>query len=128
LLVARHEGGQDIELVKIASLYVFDGLARGLKSFAAQSIYRRLDASGDNAEANAEWCAFMADKIRGIASRVENKATYPGSQLGNSLKLVAKLIGGGLPLESFMFRRAAMIRTPTKLALTSGCSKILGRP
>jgi uncharacterized protein (DUF1501 family) len=37
-----------------------------------------------------------SDKIRAIASRVENQATYPGSQLGNSLKLVAKLIGGGL--------------------------------
>ena len=42
-----------------------------------------------------------SDKIRGIASRVENKATYPSSQLGNSLKLVAKLIGGGLPTRVF---------------------------
>jgi uncharacterized protein (DUF1501 family) len=44
---------------------------------------------------------ISSDKIRGIASRVENKATYPGSQLGNSLKLVAKLIGGGLPTRVF---------------------------
>ena len=42
-----------------------------------------------------------SDKIRGIASRVENMATYPASQLGNSLKLVAKLIGGGLPTRVF---------------------------
>jgi uncharacterized protein (DUF1501 family) len=42
-----------------------------------------------------------SDKIRGIASRVSNLATYPGSQLGNSLKLVAKLIGGGLPTRVF---------------------------
>jgi len=42
-----------------------------------------------------------SDKIRAIASRTENKATYPGSQLGNSLKLVAKLIGGGLPTRIF---------------------------
>jgi uncharacterized protein (DUF1501 family) len=42
-----------------------------------------------------------SDKIRGIASRIENKATYPASQLGNSLKLVAKLIGGGLPTRVF---------------------------
>jgi uncharacterized protein (DUF1501 family) len=42
-----------------------------------------------------------SDKIRGIASRIENKATYPSSQLGNSLKLVAKLIGGGLPTRVF---------------------------
>jgi uncharacterized protein (DUF1501 family) len=37
-----------------------------------------------------------SDEIRSIAARVQNQATYPGSQLGNSLKLVAKLIGGGL--------------------------------
>jgi len=42
-----------------------------------------------------------SDKIRAIASRVENQATYPGSQLGNSLKLVAKLIGGGLATRVF---------------------------
>jgi uncharacterized protein (DUF1501 family) len=42
-----------------------------------------------------------SDEIRGIASRVSNLAAYPGSQLGNSLKLVAKLIGGGLPTRIF---------------------------
>jgi uncharacterized protein (DUF1501 family) len=42
-----------------------------------------------------------SDAIRSIASRVNNLATYPGSQLGNSLKLVAKLIGGGLPTRIF---------------------------
>src|ERR1035437_10162206 len=42
-----------------------------------------------------------SDTIRGIASRVNNLASYPGSQLGNSLKLVAKLIGGGLPTRIF---------------------------
>jgi uncharacterized protein (DUF1501 family) len=42
-----------------------------------------------------------SDKIRAIASRFENQATYPASQLGNSLKLVAKLIGGGLATRVF---------------------------
>ena len=42
-----------------------------------------------------------SDKIRSITSRVSNVATYPGSPLGNSLKLVAKLIGGGLPTRIF---------------------------
>jgi len=37
-----------------------------------------------------------SDEIRGIAAKVENQAVYPPSQLGNSLKMVAKLIGGGL--------------------------------
>ena len=42
-----------------------------------------------------------SDQIRAIAGKTENKATYPSSQLGNSLKLVAKLIGGGLPTKIF---------------------------
>jgi uncharacterized protein (DUF1501 family) len=44
---------------------------------------------------------MSSDQIRAISNRVENKAVYPGSQLGNSLKLVAKLIGGGLPTRIF---------------------------
>ncbi len=39
---------------------------------------------------------MSSDKIRDIANRVQNQATYPNSQLGNSLKLVSKLIGGGM--------------------------------
>ena len=42
-----------------------------------------------------------SDEIRGIAARVQNQAVYPGSQLGNSLKMVAKLIGGGLPTRIY---------------------------
>jgi uncharacterized protein (DUF1501 family) len=42
-----------------------------------------------------------SDKIRAIAGLTQNQATYPGSQLGNSLKLVARLIGGGLPTRIF---------------------------
>ena len=44
---------------------------------------------------------MSSDKVRDIASRVQNMATYPNSQLGNSLKLVAKLIGGGLPTRIY---------------------------
>ena len=40
---------------------------------------------------------MSSDEVRNIAARVQNQAVYPGSQLANSLKLVAKLIGGGLP-------------------------------
>lgn len=42
-----------------------------------------------------------SETIRAVAAKTENKATYPGSQLGASLKLVAKLIGGGLPTRVF---------------------------
>jgi uncharacterized protein (DUF1501 family) len=44
---------------------------------------------------------LSSDKIRAIASRATNGASYPSSQLGNSLKLVAKLIGGGLPARIY---------------------------
>lgn len=42
-----------------------------------------------------------SERIRAIASRSENNATYPQSLLGNALKLVGKLIGGGLPTRIF---------------------------
>jgi uncharacterized protein (DUF1501 family) len=42
-----------------------------------------------------------SDEVRNIAARVQNKATYPNSPLANSLKLVAKLIGGGLPTRIY---------------------------
>jgi uncharacterized protein (DUF1501 family) len=42
-----------------------------------------------------------SEEVRSIAARVQNQAEYPGSQLGGSLKLVAKLIGGGLPTRIY---------------------------
>jgi uncharacterized protein (DUF1501 family) len=44
---------------------------------------------------------MSSDEVRGIAARVQNKAVYPASPLGNSLGLVAKLIGGGLPTRIY---------------------------
>ncbi|HEX7653662.1 MAG TPA: DUF1501 domain-containing protein, partial [Verrucomicrobiae bacterium] len=38
-----------------------------------------------------------SDQVRAIAAKVQNQAEYPKSQLGTSLAMVAKLIGGGLP-------------------------------
>jgi uncharacterized protein (DUF1501 family) len=42
-----------------------------------------------------------SDEVRAIAARVQNQSTYPQSPLGNSLKMVAKLIGGGLPTRIY---------------------------
>ena len=42
-----------------------------------------------------------SDKILAITRQIQNKAAYPGGQLANSLKLIAKLIGGGLPTRIF---------------------------
>jgi uncharacterized protein (DUF1501 family) len=42
-----------------------------------------------------------SDEIRGVAVRVQNQAEYPASPLAGSLKLVAKLVGGGLPTRVY---------------------------
>jgi uncharacterized protein (DUF1501 family) len=42
-----------------------------------------------------------SDKIRDIASKVKNIAVYPGGGLANNLKLIARLIAGGLPTRVF---------------------------
>ncbi len=42
-----------------------------------------------------------SDEVRAIAARVKNQAEYPASQLGSSLGLVSKLIGGGLPTRVY---------------------------
>jgi uncharacterized protein (DUF1501 family) len=42
-----------------------------------------------------------SDAILDISRRVKNQADYPGSRLANSLKLVARLIGGGLPTRIY---------------------------
>lgn len=44
---------------------------------------------------------ISSDKILAISRKVENHAKYPPSELANSLKLVAQLIGGGLPTRIF---------------------------
>jgi uncharacterized protein (DUF1501 family) len=42
-----------------------------------------------------------SDKIRDIAGKVKNIATYPHNGLANNLQLVARLIAGGLPTRVF---------------------------
>lgn len=44
---------------------------------------------------------LSSEKIRAISGRVQNQVSYPASQLGASLKLVARLIGGGLATRIF---------------------------
>jgi uncharacterized protein (DUF1501 family) len=55
----------------------------------------------DYLERTALDAQLSSDRIRSVSSKVQNRATYPAGQLGNSLKLVARLIGGGLPTRIF---------------------------
>ncbi len=68
---------------------------------AIQGTVRHTGSVLDFIERTALDAQVSSDKIREIAGRLENQATYPMSQLGNSLKLVAKLIAGGLPTRVF---------------------------
>jgi uncharacterized protein (DUF1501 family) len=62
---------------------------------------RQTGSALDFLERTALDAQVSSDEIRAISSRVQNQATYPGGQLANSLKLVAKLIGGGLATRVF---------------------------
>ncbi len=42
-----------------------------------------------------------SDKILAVTKRVRNAGNYPGTQIAGSLKLVARLIAGGLPTRVF---------------------------
>lgn len=55
----------------------------------------------DFIERTAMDAQISSEEVRSIAAKVQNNATYPASQLGNSLKLVAKLIGGSLPTRIY---------------------------
>ena len=55
----------------------------------------------DFIERTAMDAQLSSDEVRGIAARIQNQATYPNSAFANSLKLVAKLIGGGLPTRIY---------------------------
>jgi uncharacterized protein (DUF1501 family) len=61
--------------------------------------------SGQNAldflERTSMDAQVSSDRIRDVAGKVKNIAVYPGGGLANNLKLVARLIGGGLPTRVF---------------------------
>jgi uncharacterized protein (DUF1501 family) len=103
-----------------------DNAAPGEMTDATEESYRRLNQGdetvGDNSggtiaaisgstthggspldfiERTALDAQVSSDQVRAVANRVQNNATYPASQLANSLKLVAKLIGGGMPTRIY---------------------------
>jgi uncharacterized protein (DUF1501 family) len=67
-----------------------------------------------------------SDTIRAISAKGENLATYPGSQLANSLKLVAKLIGGGLPARIYYVSQGGYDTHANQLATQDRLLKELG--
>jgi uncharacterized protein (DUF1501 family) len=55
----------------------------------------------DYVERTALDAQISSEQIRAASGKVQNKADYPAGRLGSSLKLVARLIGGGLPTRIF---------------------------
>src|SRR6185436_1822197 len=55
----------------------------------------------DYVERTALDAQISSEEIRRASSKIQNKATYPAGRLGTSLRLVARLIGGGLPTRIF---------------------------
>jgi len=61
----------------------------------------RQSSTASHGQCTALDAQVSSDLIRQVSRKVENRATYPAGQLANSLKLVARLIGGGLPTRVF---------------------------
>jgi uncharacterized protein (DUF1501 family) len=55
----------------------------------------------DFLERTALEAQVSSDEIRAVVARAQTRVTYPASQLGNSLRLVAQLIAGGLPTRIY---------------------------
>jgi uncharacterized protein (DUF1501 family) len=87
----RELNGQNLEANSGGTISAISGSAAGKKQGSVMDFLERtaLDAQ------------VSSDEVRAISARVQNQSVYPGSQLGNSLKLVAKLIGGGLSTRIF---------------------------
>src|SRR5882724_9705713 len=68
---------------------------------AIQGMAPHTGSALDFLERTAMDAQMSSDKILAISNKVQNNAGYPQSQLANSLKLVARLIGGGLLTRVF---------------------------
>lgn len=69
---------------------------------------------------------LSSDKIRAISGKIQNQATYPGSQLAGSLKLVARLIGGGMPTRVYYVSQGGYDTHTNQLATQQRLLKDLG--
>jgi uncharacterized protein (DUF1501 family) len=83
------------------SLSFDDGLDAGGSIGAVAGVSAPSGAPLDYLERVALDAQVSSDTIRRVTSKAANQAEYPVGQLANSLKLVARLIGGGLPTRVF---------------------------
>ncbi|HEV2390950.1 MAG TPA: DUF1501 domain-containing protein [Verrucomicrobiae bacterium] len=106
-LPPRGEGAHEAQMVdeSFQKLNQADGDVSANSGGSIGSIHGAGRLSGGSAldflERTALEARVSSDTIREIASRSETQGVYPASPLGNSLKLTAKLIGGGLQARVF---------------------------
>src|ERR1051326_1619803 len=73
----------------------------GASGGAVSGAMRAHGSALDYVERTALDAQLSSDKIREITRKVANQASYPGGQLANSLRLVARMIGGGMPTRIY---------------------------
>jgi uncharacterized protein (DUF1501 family) len=115
-LAFRKLNGSDVEMADNS------GATIGALAGAAQHSGSALDFL----ERTALEAQVSSDKIRSIANRVQTTGDYPASPLGNSLKLVAKLIGGGLPSRVYYASQGGYDTHTNQLATQDRLLKDLG--
>jgi uncharacterized protein (DUF1501 family) len=122
---AQHPTGvslEDPESYRLAGLDRSDGLDAEEESLAGMNRPEMMDEGAANSgssigsiggggraagsvldyvERTALDAQVSSEKILEISRRVKNQSSYPGSRLANGLKLVARLIGGGLPARVY---------------------------
>jgi uncharacterized protein (DUF1501 family) len=67
-----------------------------------------------------------SDEVRAIAARVKSQAEFPASPLGNSLSLVSRLIGGGLPTRVYYVSQGGYDTHTNQLGTQTRLLKDLG--
>jgi uncharacterized protein (DUF1501 family) len=80
----------------------------------------------DYLERTAMDAELSSQKILSVSGKVQNQATYPASALANSLKLVARLIGGGLPTRVFYVSQGGYDTHTNQVATQQRLLKDLG--
>jgi uncharacterized protein (DUF1501 family) len=80
----------------------------------------------DYLERTAMDAELSSQKILSVSGKVQNQAAYPASPLANSLKLVARLIGGALPTRVFYVSQGGYDTHTNQVATQQRLLKDLG--
>jgi uncharacterized protein (DUF1501 family) len=86
----------------------------------------REGSSLDYVERTALDAQISSEKVRAASNKVQNHGDYPATQLANSLKLVARLIGGSMPTRIYYVSQGGYDTHSNQLAAHDRLLKDLG--